>query len=119
VRKIANVIIETSKIRAETPHRKTISEVLNPRQDKPDDIGPRRQHRRPGDAFREEDRQSGDVLCFDITSVSTNSRLNGWGKWGHNRDGEKMLQMNIGLITDKRGGPVDAYQYIPEAYLQN
>jgi len=55
--------------------------------------------------------RAGDVLCYDITSVSTNSRLSGWGEWGHNRDGEKMPQMNIGLITDRRGRPAGFETY--------
>jgi len=46
-----------------------------------------------------------DALGYDITSVSTNSSMSGWGEWGLNRDGEKMKQVNIGLVTDKKGIP--------------
>jgi transposase len=47
-----------------------------------------------------------DVLSYDITSVSTYSNIRGWGEWGHNRDGERLKQMNIGLVTDKKGIPI-------------
>ena len=46
------------------------------------------------------------LLAYDITSVSAYSELEGWGDWGHNRDGEKLRQMNIGLVTDRRAVPV-------------
>lgn len=45
------------------------------------------------------------LLAYDITSVSTHSGLDGWGDWGHNRDGERLRQMNIGLVTDGRAVP--------------
>ena len=50
--------------------------------------------------------RSKNVLSYDITSVSTHSTLKGWGEWGHNRDNEKLKQMNIGLVTDKKGIPM-------------
>ena len=46
-----------------------------------------------------------EMLSYDITSVSTYSRMRGWGEWGHNRDGESLKQANIGLVTDKKGVP--------------
>lgn len=45
------------------------------------------------------------LLAYDITSVSTYSELDCWADWGHNRDHEKLKQMNIGLVTDGRGIP--------------
>ena len=45
------------------------------------------------------------LLAYDITSVSTYSELDGWGDWEHNRDGEKLKQMNIGLVTDGHAVP--------------
>lgn len=45
------------------------------------------------------------ALSYDLTSASSNSHIRGWAEWGHNRDNEKMRQMNIGLITDKQGVP--------------
>jgi transposase len=55
--------------------------------------------------FEKRVKRAGDVLSFDITSVSTNSAMDGWGEWGLNRDCEKMKQINIGLVTDKKGIP--------------
>ena len=49
--------------------------------------------------------RAGDSLSYDLTSVSTHSDLDGWGEWGYNRDGESMKQMNIGLVTDRKGVP--------------
>ena len=49
--------------------------------------------------------RAGDVLSYDITSVSTYGRMHGWAEWGHNRDEEAMRQANIGLITDREGVP--------------
>jgi transposase len=45
------------------------------------------------------------ALSYDLTSASSHSRMEEWAEWGHNRDNEKMRQMNIGLITDKTGIP--------------
>lgn len=45
------------------------------------------------------------LLAYDITSVSTYSELEHWADWGHNRDHEKLKQMNIGLVTDRKGIP--------------
>lgn len=49
--------------------------------------------------------RAGDVLSYDITSVSSYSSMRGWAEWGHNRDGEAMKQANVGLVTDRDGVP--------------
>lgn len=49
--------------------------------------------------------RTGDSLGYDLTSVSTHSDIGGWGEWGYNRDEEDMKQMNVGLVTDKKGVP--------------
>jgi len=49
--------------------------------------------------------RAGDVLSYDITSVSTYGRMRGWAEWGHNRDDEGMKQANVGLVTDREGVP--------------
>jgi len=46
------------------------------------------------------------TLTFDLTSVSSHSRMREWAEWGYNRDKEKMKQLNFGLVTDKSGVPV-------------
>jgi len=49
--------------------------------------------------------RAGEVLSYDITSVSTYGHMRGWAEWGHDRDDEAMRQANIGLTTDKEGVP--------------
>ena len=39
-----------------------------------------------------------DYLCYDITSVSSYSKLNEYIKYGYNRDKEKLPQMNLAMI---------------------
>ncbi|HJJ47120.1 MAG TPA: IS1634 family transposase [Methanocorpusculum sp.] len=56
--------------------------------------------------FEKRLRRAGKMLSYDLTSTSTYSTINGWAEFGYNRDGESnMKQMNIGLVTDKRGVP--------------
>jgi transposase len=43
----------------------------------------------------------GKSLCYDITSVSSHARHNHYGEWGHNRDKEKMKQINLALLSSK------------------
>lgn len=57
-------------------------------------------------------RSSDGTFLYDITSQSTYSEMNGWAEFGHNRDGEKLKQMNIGLVTDREGIPV-AFDMFP------
>jgi len=56
-------------------------------------------------------RFSGTFL-YDMTSQSTYSRVSGWAEWGHNRDGESLKQLNIGLVTSSEGDPV-AFDLFP------
>lgn len=39
-----------------------------------------------------------DYLCYDITSVSSYSKLNEYIKYGHNRDKERLPQMNLAML---------------------
>ncbi|MDO9533740.1 MAG: transposase [Bacillota bacterium] len=39
-----------------------------------------------------------DYLCYDITSVSSYGELNEFVKYGYNRDGEKLRQINLALL---------------------
>ena len=43
----------------------------------------------------------GESLCYDITSVSSHARHNHYVEWGHNRDKEKMKQINLALLSAK------------------
>lgn len=45
------------------------------------------------------------ALSYDLTSASTNSCIKEWAGRGHNRDNERMKQMNVGLVTDRHGVP--------------
>ena len=39
-----------------------------------------------------------DYLCYDITSVSSYSQINEYIKYGHNRDNEKLPQLNLSVL---------------------
>lgn len=43
-----------------------------------------------------------DYLCYDITSISSYSRLNEYVKYGYNRDKEKLPQVNMALLTGQK-----------------
>jgi len=43
-----------------------------------------------------------DYICYDITSVSSYSALNEYIKYGHNRDGEKLPQLNLGMLFGQK-----------------
>lgn len=49
------------------------------------------------------------VLIFDITSISSYSKLNDWLAWGYNRDGEQLPQINLGAIISQDLGLPLAY----------
>ena len=57
-------------------------------------------------------RCSDATFLYDITSQSTYSDIDGNAEYGHNRDGESLKQMNIGLLTDKEGIPA-AFDLFP------
>jgi len=57
-------------------------------------------------------RYSSGTFLYDMTSQSTYSRVAGWAEWGHNRDSEKLKQLNIGLVTSHEGDPV-AFDLFP------
>lgn len=43
-----------------------------------------------------------DYLCYDITSISSYSELNEYIKYGHNRDKEKLPQMNLAILFGQK-----------------
>lgn len=56
----------------------------------------------------------GEQYCFDITSVSShNSANNPFVEWGHNRDREKMAQINLALLTEIKGHLPTYYEVLP------
>ena len=50
-------------------------------------------------------------LIFDITSISSHSKLNSWVEWGYNRDGELLPQLNLGAIVAEDLGLPLAYRF--------
>ncbi|MCK4816711.1 transposase, partial [bacterium] len=44
-----------------------------------------------------------DYLCYDITSISSYSALNEYIKYGHNRDGDKLPQLNLAILFGQKG----------------
>lgn len=54
-----------------------------------------------------------DYLCYDITSVSSYSVLNEYIKFGHNRDKEKLPQLNLAMLFGQKSGLPVYFQRIP------
>lgn len=44
-----------------------------------------------------------DYLCYDITSISSYSELNEYIKYGHNRDLDKLPQLNLAILFSQKG----------------
>ncbi len=44
-----------------------------------------------------------DYLCYDITSISSFSEFNEYIKYAHNRDKEKLPQMNLAILFGQKG----------------
>ncbi len=43
-----------------------------------------------------------DYLCYDITSVSSYGELNEYLKYGYNRDGDSLKQINLAFLFDQK-----------------
>lgn len=54
-----------------------------------------------------------DWLCYDITSVSSYSQLNEYVKWGYNRNGERLPQINLGMLFGQDSGLPAYYRRLP------
>ncbi len=54
-----------------------------------------------------------DSIYFDITSVSTYSKLIDIAEWGYNRDGESLTQINIGVVYGTKAELPFYYQIYP------
>jgi transposase len=54
-----------------------------------------------------------DYLCYDITSVSSYSELNEYIKYGHNRDKEKLPQLNLAMLFGQKSRLPVYYQRMP------
>ena len=54
-----------------------------------------------------------DYICYDITSVSSYSALNEYIRYGHNRDGEKLPQLNLGMLFGQKSVLPIYYHRVP------
>ena len=54
-----------------------------------------------------------DYLCYDITSISSYSELNEYIKYGHNRDGDKLPQLNLAMLFGQKGRLPVYFQRMP------
>ena len=45
-----------------------------------------------------------DYLCYDITSISSYAKGNEYIRYGYNRDGEKLPQLNLALLFGQKSG---------------
>lgn len=61
--------------------------------------------------FRRRITGSDGEFVFDLTSETTYSSKNTMAEWGRNKDNLKVKQINLGLVTDKKGRPLMFYLY--------
>jgi transposase len=54
-----------------------------------------------------------ECLYYDLTSVSSYSELNEYVKWGYNRDGEHLPQINLGMLFGQSSGLPVYYRRLP------
>jgi transposase len=54
-----------------------------------------------------------DFLCYDITSISSYSVLNEYIRYGHNRDRERLPQLNLAMLFGQKSGLPAYYHRIP------
>jgi transposase len=53
-----------------------------------------------------------DFLCYDITSISSYATANEYVRRGHNRDKEKLPQINLAMLFGQKGGMPAYYRRI-------
>jgi transposase len=54
-----------------------------------------------------------ELLCYDITSISSYARANEYIRWGHNRDNEKLPQINLAMLFGQQSGMPAYYRRMP------
>ncbi|MDR1439433.1 MAG: transposase [Clostridiales bacterium] len=54
-----------------------------------------------------------DLLCYDITSISSYATANEYVRWGHNRDREKLPQINLAMLFGQKSGLPAYYRRTP------
>lgn len=75
-------------------------------------------------SIREDDRQKffslwmtkmteNDYLCYDITSISSYSKTNEYVRYGYNRDGEQLPQINLAMLFGQKSCLPAYYRRMP------
>jgi transposase len=54
-----------------------------------------------------------ELLCYDITSVSSYATANEYVRWGYNRDGESLPQINMAMLYGQKSGLPAYYRRLP------
>ena len=54
-----------------------------------------------------------ELLCYDITSISSYARANEYIRWGYNRDKEKMPQINLAMLFGQQSTLPAYYRRMP------
>ncbi len=54
-----------------------------------------------------------DILCYDITSISSYGNHNEYIYWGYNRDHEKLPQINMAMLFGQKSGLPAYYRRLP------
>ncbi len=54
-----------------------------------------------------------DYLCYDITSISSYARANAYVKFGYNRDGESLPQINLAMLFGQKSALPAYYRRMP------
>ena len=55
-----------------------------------------------------------ELLCYDITSISSYAIGNEYVRYGHNRDKEKLPQVNLAMVFGQKSGMPAYYLQFPE-----
>lgn len=54
-----------------------------------------------------------DYLCYDITSISSYSEANEYVRYGYNRDGDRLPQVNLAMLFGQKSGLPAYYRRMP------
>ena len=54
-----------------------------------------------------------ELLCYDITSISSYAAANEYVRWGHNRDEENLPQINLAMLFGQQSGTPAYYRRMP------
>lgn len=54
-----------------------------------------------------------ELLCYDITSISSYATANEYIRWGYNRDKEKLPQINLAMLFGQQSGMPAYYRRMP------